>query len=139
MEEIGGKISGQATGNEHQLTSMIVKQVQAANTIAFFLSRRVRRVIREWRGDTEAYINEINFRIRNQRMFLQKQKVQAMISIKVANEKALMRICFSAFSRWKLDSQIEGKALDRRQQLFLMNNAKLEVQRSKAALQSLYR
>ena len=95
--------------------------------------------MREWRGDTEAYINEINFRIRNQRMFLQKQKVQAMISIKVANEKALMRICFSAFSRWKLDSQIEGKALERRQKLFLMNNAKLEVQRSKAALQSLYR
>ena len=95
--------------------------------------------MREWRGDTEAYINEINFRIRNQRMFLQKQKVQAIITINIANQKALMRICFSAFSKWKLDSQIEGRALDRRQQLFLMNNAKLEVQRSKAALQSLYR
>ena len=60
-------------------------------------------------------------------MFLQKKKVLAMINIKVANEKALLRIVFSAFSRWKMDAQVESMALDRRQQLYLMNNAKMEV------------
>ena len=83
---------------------MLVKQSKAANTIAFYLTKRVRRVVRIWRGDTEAYINEINFRIRNQRMFLQKKKVLAMISIKVANERALMRLVFTSFSKWKLDT-----------------------------------
>ena len=91
-------------GNANQLTDMLVKQSKAANTIAFYLTKRVRRVVRTWRGDTEAYINEINFRIRNQRMFLQKKKVLAMISIKVANERALMRLVFTSFSKWKLDT-----------------------------------
>ena len=91
-------------GDANQLTDMLVKQSKAANTIAFYLTKRVRRVVRIWRGDTEAYINEINFRIRNQRMFLQKKKVLAMISIKVANERALMRLVFTSFSKWKLDT-----------------------------------
>ena len=94
---------------------MVVKQSKAANTIAFYLTKRVRRAVRFWRGDTEAYINEINFRIRNQRMFLQKKKVIAMINIKVSNERALMRMVFSSFSKWKLEAQVEEKALDRRQ------------------------
>lgn len=51
----------------------------------------------------------------------------------------MLRQTFQSFSRWRLETQVEKRALDRRQQLFMINNAKLEVQRSKAALQSLYR
>ena len=106
IEEIGGK--GQApqllaVEAAAQLTDKLVKQAKAANMIAFYLTRRLRQAVRTWRGDTEAYINEINFRIRNQRMFLQKQKVVAMIKIKVANEKALLRMVFASFCRWKMD------------------------------------
>ena len=59
--------------------------------------------------------------------------------MKVNNEKAILRQAFHAFSLWRLETEVEKRALDRRQQLFMINNAKLEVQRSKAALQSLYR
>ena len=59
--------------------------------------------------------------------------------MKVNNEKAIMREAFHAFNLWHLETEVEKRALDRRQQLFMINNAKLEVQRSKAALQSLYR
>ena len=72
--------------------------------IAFFLTKRIRHTVRIWRGDTEAYISEINYRIRNQRMFMQKQKVMAMIKIKVANERALLRIVFASFFKWKMDT-----------------------------------
>ena len=54
--------------------------------------------------------------------------------MKVNNEKAILRQAFHAFSLWRLETEVEKRALDRRQQLFMINNAKLEVQRSKAAL-----
>ena len=57
-----------------------------------------------------------------------------IIALKVANEKVVLREAFHAFSQWRLETQVEKRALDRRQQLFMLNNAKLEVQRSKAAL-----
>ena len=62
-----------------------------------------------------------------------------IVAVKLNNEKALLREAFHAFMLWRLETQVDKRALDRRQQLFMINNAKLEVQRSKAALSSLYR
>ena len=70
---------------------------------------------------------------------MQKSKVIKLMQIKVSNEKFVLRQAFHAFQAWRLETEVERRALDRRQQLFMINNAKLEVQRSKAALQSLYR
>ena len=62
-----------------------------------------------------------------------------LIKIRVANEKAILRQAFYAFMRWRIETQVDKRALDRRQQNFILNNAKFEVKRSKTALQSLYR
>jgi len=38
-----------------------------------------------------------------------------LINVKVNNEVALLRYKFRAFSKWRLESQIEKRVLDRRQ------------------------
>ena len=70
---------------------------------------------------------------------LENKRAKIICSLIVANERAVIRHAFHAFLQWRLEAEVEKRALDRRQQLFLINNAKLQVQRSKTALQSLYR
>lgn len=135
-EEIGGnkEVAQQANIDVNQVTSMTFAKSRAVKCAEKFLSLRLRRVMRQWRKDTELYLTEIRFRLRNSKLQLQRQKVIKIISIKVNNEKAMLREAFHAFSLWRLETEVEKRALDRRQQLFMINNAKLEVQRSKAAL-----
>lgn len=50
-----------------------------------------------------------------------------MITIRIANELALIRKKFRSFGKWKLESLVEKQVMDRRQQMFVVNNAKLEI------------
>ena len=72
-------------------------------------------------------LNESRFRIRHQRLILQKSRVLALISIKVTNQVSLLRVMFRFFCKWKIESIVEKRALDRRQQMFVINNAKLDI------------
>lgn len=62
-----------------------------------------------------------------------------LINLKVANKLALLRFIFRAFARWKLETTIDKRLLDQKQKTFLLHNTKMEIQRSKMALQKLYR
>jgi hypothetical protein len=44
-----------------------------------------------------------------------------------------------ALSHWKFTTLVDKSALDKRQKMFLVNNAKMEVQSSKTTLSQLYR
>ena len=44
-----------------------------------------------------------------------------------------------ALSHWRFNTLVDKSALDKRQKMFLVNNAKMEVQRSKTTLAQLYR
>ena len=45
----------------------------------------------------------------------------------IANERAMTRHVFHAFMHWRMETEVEKRALDRRQQLFMITNAKLDV------------
>ena len=62
-----------------------------------------------------------------------------MVKLRVVAERAGLRDKAQAFHRWKMESLLEQKAMDIRQANFLITNAKLEVQKSKTALQTLYK
>ena len=56
----------------NQVTLQIYQKSRGAQIAEKFLAIRVRRVIRQWRKETESYLNEMKFRLRNSRMQLQR-------------------------------------------------------------------
>ena len=116
-EEIGGgnkEVAHQASVDVNQVTSQIFARSKAAKCAEKFLSIRLRRVLRTWRKETDAYLGEMRFRLRNSKLQLQRQKVIKIIAMKVNNEKAILREAFHAFNLWRLETEVEKRALDRR-------------------------
>ena len=105
-EEIGGNKDGPQvpTVDVNQVTQAAYAKSRAAIVAEKFLKLKLRFVVRLWRKETESYLSEIKFRLRNTRLQMQKQKVIKLIQIKVANEKAVLRHAFQAFSRWHLET-----------------------------------
>ena len=64
-----------------------------------------------------------------------KAVAQFMLSYQAISIKSQAR----AMAKWRFYALVMKYALDRREKLFLVNNAKLEVQRNKSALSNLYR
>jgi len=91
------------------------------------MQRQLRSALKKWRATSDMIINEHRFRIRNHRLLLQKQRVMVLINLRVNNRLALLRFIFKAFARWKLETEIDKKLLDRKQQHFLIHNTKLEI------------
>lgn len=108
-------------------TDDLVAQTKAVATIKHYLQMQLRKALKVWRSQTDLIINEHRFRVRNYRLLLQKQRVLVLINLKVANKLALLRFVFKAFANWKLETQIDKRLLDRKQQTFLLHNTKLEI------------
>lgn len=63
--------------------------------------------MRSWRHETEAYLTELSFKVRQKQLYLQRLKVLALITIKVTNERAIQRSLFQTFSRWRIETMVE--------------------------------
>ena len=115
-EEIGGNVQmGHSTAvDEFKLTTAVYAKAKATLCAEKFLKMKLRRCLRHWRGETETYLQDVRFRLGYKRMLLQREKVVRIIGLKVSNEKALMRQAFFAFSRWRMETEVEKRALDRR-------------------------
>jgi hypothetical protein len=83
-------------GSERDRRSL--NNAKGAQIVKYYLERQMRSVFKKWRGETDLYMNEIRFKVRNQRLLLQKSRVLALISIKVTNEATMQRFLFRAFS-----------------------------------------
>ena len=67
-EEIGGgnkEATHHVAVDVNQVTSQVYAKSRAAKCAEKFLSIRMRRVLRHWRKETELYLGEMRFRLRN--------------------------------------------------------------------------
>ena len=103
------------------------------------LRKPLRSALRKWRRETDAFLMDYASRLRLKHLQFQRQKVLALISVRLNFERSTIRVMYAAFSRWKIEALVEQRSMDIRQSQFLVNNTRLEVQRSKQALQTLYK
>jgi len=74
----------------------------------------------------------LNAEKRNQLIFKNRTKAALQFNqlYVILNIKAMAK----ALSHWRFNTLVDKSALDKRQKMFLVNNAKMEVQRSKTTL-----
>ena len=92
-EEIGGGKEGgnPSAVNVDQIIETAYAKSRAARVAEKFISLRLRRVIRQWRQETEKYLSDVQFKLRSARLQMQKQKVIRLMALKVSNEKFVLR------------------------------------------------
>lgn len=105
----------------------IQSRVCSLYQIQALLTRPLKRSLRVWRQETDAYLQNYSFQVRHRTILLQKLKVMHMVKLRVVAERARLRDKAHAFHQWKMESLLEQKAMDIRQSNFLITNAKLEV------------
>ena len=92
----------------------ILQRSRAIFVMKKSLERPLKRAMKKWRHETEACIAELSFKLRQKQLYLQRLKVLALITLKVTNERAILRSMFQAFGRWRAETMIETRALDNR-------------------------
>ena len=66
------------------------------------------------------------------------QKLMKLSVIRKINSLAINRHLSAAFNEWKFETLLEKKAMNKKLQMLFLNNAKIEVERNKNVLKSLY-
>lgn len=80
------------------MTSAAFAKSKAVSVVQKFLSLRLKHALKLWRSETDDYLNEIKFKLRTSKMRLMKDRIVKLMAVKVANEKAILREAFHAFS-----------------------------------------
>eukprot|EP00347_Sterkiella_histriomuscorum_P006995 403350650 len=126
--------------SDHQRTLRMQnsKYIQAILLFKKKLENQVREVFRIWKSDTDTYIIKIENKIREKEQQGKLKFTELFNRMKNINDKVLIRHSQGAFNQWKLITIIDRKAENKKLQQYFMNNAKLEIQKSKVVLQKLY-
>lgn len=91
-------------------------------------------MLREWRRETDKFIMSLNFRMKMQGFMLQRMQIKSLGTIRVINEKNLLRHKQLTFNKWKVQALVEKQVLNKKVQKYFLNNAMTEVERSKQTL-----
>ena len=116
-EEIGGEMNdGNAVvgANAGKISELAYSRSRAATIAEKYLSKRLRRVLRFWRKETDTYLQNTRFKLRLAYKEVHKEKVKRICALMVANERAMTRHVFHAFMHWRMETEVEKRALDRR-------------------------
>lgn len=98
----------------------------------------VRYAIRIWRKETDIYINNIIMNVKLNQTSLKQTQNKIISKIRIINERSIIRNTSTAFHEWKLITQVDKKAENKKLQTFFLNNAKKEVHKSQLILSNLY-
>jgi len=117
-EEIGG--DGEEAGtisaaNVGKISANAYSKSKALMMVEKYLSKRIRCVLRLWRLKTDTYLNDVKFKLRVACNEVQKGRVKRICALMVSNERAMSRHLFHSFMHWRLETEVEKRALDRRQ------------------------
>ena len=100
--------------NAGKISELAYSRSKAATIAEKYLSKRMRRVLRFWRKETDTYLQNTRFKLRLAYKEVHKERVKRICALMVANERAMTRHIFHAFMHWRMETEVEKRALDRR-------------------------
>ncbi|CDW89251.1 UNKNOWN [Stylonychia lemnae] len=112
--------------------------VQGTLIVKKKLEGQLREVFRIWRRETDIYLISADYKVKKNELLGSLKYSELFSKMKNINDKALIRHIQGAFNAWKITTIIDKKAENKKLQQYFMNNAKLEIQKSKVVLQKLY-
>ena len=91
-------------------------------------------MLHHWRKKADYHALSLEYNHQLKEHFIGKKLATCLGNIQSINKTVFMRFKQAAFHNWKMATQVDKKAENRRLQMYFLNNAKQEVQRSKQVL-----